>query len=138
MRVVLDTNILVSALISPGGPTDQLYQAWRAGRFILITSEEQLDEFRRVTRYTRLRAYIQPAVAGTMVNELRLLAEVVTELPRVDASPDPGDNFVLAMAQAGQAEYLVTGDNRDILALGHYQKTRIVTVRQMIERLEIT
>lgn len=55
MRVVLDTNVLVSALISPLGPSDRLYQEWRNGIFDLITSEEQLEEFRRVTRYPHIR-----------------------------------------------------------------------------------
>jgi uncharacterized protein len=41
MRVILDTNILCSALLTPGGPTDGFYRAWRDGRFVLLTSEEQ-------------------------------------------------------------------------------------------------
>lgn len=81
MRLLLDTNILVSALIAPGGPADILYQAWRAGRFRLLTSEEQLEEFRRVTRYPKVRKYIRPAAAGTMLNEIRLLAHVLASLP---------------------------------------------------------
>jgi predicted nucleic acid-binding protein len=64
MRAVLDTNILCSALLTPGGLTDRLYRAWREGRFELLTSEEQLEEFRRVTRYPRLRPFIEPAAAG--------------------------------------------------------------------------
>jgi hypothetical protein len=75
--VVLDTNILISILIVPAGPPDQIYQAWRDGRFILYTSEEQLDEFRRVRRYPRVRRYVTPAAAGTMLNELRQLADLV-------------------------------------------------------------
>ena len=47
MRVILDTNILCSALLTPGGPTDKLYRAWRDGRFVLLTSEQQLEEFYR-------------------------------------------------------------------------------------------
>ncbi|MBI3696888.1 MAG: PIN domain-containing protein [Acidobacteria bacterium] len=46
MRIILDTNILISALIVPGGAPDYLYQCWRTGRFTLVTSKEQLDEFR--------------------------------------------------------------------------------------------
>jgi putative PIN family toxin of toxin-antitoxin system len=136
MRVVFDTNVLVSALITPGGPTDRLYQAWRTGRFTLITSDEQLDEFRRVTRYPRLRPYIPHAVAGTMLNELKQLAVRAKDLPKVDASPDPGDNFVLAMAIAGQAEALVTRDRPGLLVLGRYQNIPIVTVSQFLELLE--
>jgi putative PIN family toxin of toxin-antitoxin system len=135
VRVVLDTNVLVSALIAATGPSNLLYQVWRAGRFTLVTSEDQLDEFRRVTRSARLRPYLLPAAAGTMFNELRLLALVLTRLPTLAISRDPGDNFVIAMAQEGRADFLVTGDKRDLLALRRHGQTRILTVRQMVTRL---
>ena len=135
MRVVLDTNILCSALLTPGGLTDRLYQAWREGRFQLLTSEEQMEEFRRVTRRPRLRSFIGPAAAGAMHNELRLLAVLIAKLPAVDASRDPADNFLLAMAQTGEAEVLVTGDKHDLLSLGSFQRTRIVTARQFLGQL---
>jgi uncharacterized protein len=135
MRAVLDTNILCSALLTPGGLTDRLYRAWREGRFQLLTCEEQLEEFRRVTRYPRLRPFIEPAAAGAMHNELRRLALLIVKLPVVDASQDPADNFLLAMAQAGEADVLVTGDKRDLLALKVFQRTRILTARQFLGRL---
>ena len=106
MRVVLDTNILISALISAGGWPDRLYQAWRTGQFDLISSED------------------------------RLLAVLATHLPKIDVSPDPADNFLLAMAQVGHADYLVTRDKDDLLALGRHKNTRIIPVSQMIEFLE--
>ena len=136
MRVVLDTNVLISALISPGGWPDRLYQAWRVGRFALASSEEQLDEFRRVTRYPRLRPFLQPAAAGTMLNEIRHLAVLVSNLPMIDVSPDPADNFLLALAQASQADYLATRDKDDLLQLGQYKNTHIVSVFHMVELLE--
>jgi putative PIN family toxin of toxin-antitoxin system len=135
MRAVLDTNILCSALLTPGGLTDRLYRAWREGRFQLLTSEEQLEEFRRVTRYPRLRPFIEPAAAGAMHNELRRLGVLVAKLPVVDASRDPGDNFLLAMAQGGEADVLVTGDKHDLLSLKAFQRTRIITVRQFLGQL---
>lgn len=135
MRLVLDTNILVSALISPGAPAGQLYQAWRDSRFTLVTSEEQLDEYQRVTRHPRIRKYIRAAEAGTTLNEIRLLATVLHDLPGLDCSSDPGDNFLLAMASAGQVDYLVTGDRKGVLSLGRYERTRIVTVRRILEVL---
>ena len=135
MRAVLDTNILCSALLSPGGLTDRLYRAWREGRFQLLTSEEQLEEFRRVTRYPRLRPFIEPAAAGAMHNELRRLALLTAKLPAVDASQVPADNFLLAMALAGEAEVLVTGDKHHLLVLGTFQRTRIITARQFLEQL---
>ena len=135
MRAVLDTNILCSALMTPGGATDRLYRAWREGRFQLLTSEEQLDDFRRVTRYPRVRRFIEPAAAGAMHNELRRLAVLVEKLPVVDASRDAADNFLLAMALAGEADVVVTGDKHDLLSLGAFQRTRIITARQFLGQL---
>jgi uncharacterized protein len=136
MRLILDTNIVISALITVGGLAHQLWEAWRITRFTLVTSEDQFDEFRRVTRYPRLRDYIQPADAGTMLNELRYRAVVLGSLPAVDVSRDPADNFLLAMASASRADYLVTNDRRDLLSLGRYGNTRIVTVQEILAVLE--
>lgn len=133
MRVVLDTNVLVAALITPRNPPDRIFQAWLAGLFTLVTSEEQLDEFRRVTRYPRVRPLIEPAAAGTMLNTLAAVAVVLKKLPAVDRSRDPGDNFLLAMAEAGEADYLTTGDRRDLLALKRHNRTHIVTVREFLK-----
>jgi hypothetical protein len=130
LRIILDTNVLISALIVPGGAPSYLYQCWRKGSFTLIASEEQLDEFRRVTRYPRLERFLSPAAAGTMVNEVRALAELVGPLPRVEVSADPADNFLLAMAQAAKADYLVSGDGKHLLSLGRHGQTRIVTARE--------
>jgi putative PIN family toxin of toxin-antitoxin system len=138
VRVVLDTNLLASALISPGGAPDALYKAWRERRYVLVTSEVQLEEFRRVTRYPSVRRYIEPAAAGTMYNELRKLALVLPDLPSVDASRDPSDNFLLATAYAAGAEYLATGDKRDLLTMKRFERTRIVTARQLVKLLGMT
>src|ERR1039458_7101812 len=135
MRVILDTNVLVSALISPHGAADQLYQAWRSGRFSLITSEAQLDEFRRISRDERIRPLLESAAAGTVVNELRGLAVLLTDLPQVDVSADQFDNFLFAMARLGRADYLVSGDNTGVLAMAQFEATRIVTTRQMLRGL---
>ena len=135
MRVILDTNILCSALMVPGGLPDRLYLAWRDRLFTLITSDEQLEEFRRVTRYPRIRARIEPSAAGTLHNELQHLAVVLQDLPPVEVSPDPWDNYLLSMAQVGKADFLVTADKRDVLALNAFGATRIVTARQMLGEL---
>lgn len=132
MRLILDTNVLVAALITSGTPPDALYKAWRDGRFTLFTSEPQLEEFRTVTRRAPIRLRIHPAEAGRMVNDLRALATLVEPLPAVEVSPDPYDNFLLAMAQAARADLLVTGDKRDLLALGRHQGTQILTAREAL------
>jgi len=137
MRVILDTNVLLSALISPHGAADQLYQAWRTGRFTLLTSEAQLEEFRRVSRDERIRPLLESVAAGTMVNELRELAVLLTDLPSLEISADPFDNFLFAMARIGRADYLVSGDQAGVLAIGQFEATRIVNARQMLRELGI-
>ena len=137
MRVVLDTGILVAALITTDTPPSLIYRAWRKKRFELVTSEWQLDEFRRVSRYAKLRRFLKPVEAGSLVNGLRRQATVLESLPTVELSPDPQDNTVRAMAKASKAQYLVTGDKRDLLALGSIDDTRIVTARQFIETLRV-
>ncbi len=127
MRVVLDTNILLSALISPFGPPDAIYRAWRAGAFELITSERQLDEIRRASRYPKLRARLKPAGVGALINFLRRTT-VLDKLELTIEADDPNDSFLLAMAVESEADYLVTGDKRaGLLEHGHIKRTRIVT-----------
>jgi putative PIN family toxin of toxin-antitoxin system len=138
MRVVLNTGILIAALITSGTPPDTIYRAWRKKRFELITSEWRLDVFRRVSRYPKLRTYLKSADAGNLVNGLRREATVLAQLLTVDLSPDPHDNPVLAMALAARADILVTGDRRDLLALGTIGSTRILSARQFVEELKIS
>lgn len=136
MKFILDTNILIAALITRGTPPDQLYDAWRDGRFTLITSELQIEEFRRVTRRESIRFRIHPAEAGRMVGDLRRLATVADNFPIVDVSRDPYDNFLLAMAQVTNADALITGDKRDLLVLSKYKGTKTLTARDALELLK--
>jgi len=136
MRVILDTNILIAALITRGTPPDQIYEAWRDGRFTLITCELQIEEVRRVTRRQGVRFRIHAAEAGRLVNDLRRLATLVSDLPEVEVSRDPYDNFLLAMAEAAQADLLVTGDKRDLLTLSRHHATCILTARAAVDLLE--
>jgi putative PIN family toxin of toxin-antitoxin system len=130
MRVVLDSNILFSALISPHGAPDVIYRAWRAARFEVITSRMQLDEIRRASRYPKLQAILQPAKVGTLINNLQR-AMVLDRLSIEDEADDPDDAFLLAMAVEGEADYLVTGDRcAGLLQRGHIGRTRIVTPAQ--------
>jgi putative PIN family toxin of toxin-antitoxin system len=136
MRLVLDTNVLVSALLGSGSPPAQLLTLWPRGRYQLLTADMQLEELRRVTRYPQIRKRLRPAQAGELVNALYELAERVEPLPGVTASPDPADNVLLAIAAAGSADYPVSGHMRHLLSLKRHGKTQIVTVRAMLEILE--
>lgn len=99
MRVVLDTNILVSALLAPKGHPAVIYRAWQEGRFTLLTCAEQLDELRATLRKPSVAERTKPYKAGRLVNEMKKLAEIVGSLPLVERSPDPTDDFLLALSQ---------------------------------------
>jgi putative PIN family toxin of toxin-antitoxin system len=132
VRLVVDTNILISALLAETSLPAHLVVLWRNGRFDLLTSAGQLDELMRVTRYPKIRTRLTPALAGRLINEIRDLAVLLADLPIATASPDPHDNYLLAMAAAGSADFLVTGDKRDLLSLKLYEGTKIITVRNFL------
>ena len=73
MQVVLDTNILIAALITQDTPPDHAYQAWRAGEFTLLSCEQQREEIRRVTRRGGVKFRIRPMEAERRVHALRNL-----------------------------------------------------------------
>ena len=111
MLVVLDSNVLFSALISPYGPPHAIYEAWREGRFEVATCREQLEELRRASRYPKFKTILQPHRVGLMLNHLHG-ARLIEHLPSRHEADDPHDRFLLNLADAVQANYLITGDKR--------------------------
>jgi uncharacterized protein len=135
MRVVLDTNILISSLITSMSPSAQVFALWRSRRFDLLTCAQQLEEFARATRYPQVRARLLPAVAGALLNRVRDRAMVLENLPKLEIAPDPDDNYLLALAEAGEAQFLVTGD-KPLLGLKRHKSTQLVTPAALLELLK--
>jgi putative PIN family toxin of toxin-antitoxin system len=130
MRVILDTNVLLAALISSHSPPDIIYRAWHAACFDLVTATTQLDELRRVSRYPKMKAILPAHRVGTMINNLQraIVLGTLPPLPDDIEASDPDDAFLLAMALAGETDYLVTGDRRaGLLQRRNIGRTRIVT-----------
>ncbi len=109
MRVVLDTNLLLSARLSDKGPPHRIYEAWRRRRFDLLTATVQTEEVRRASRYPTFQGTLNAHLVGTMINTMRG-AEVVD--PILHATDEPLDSWLLSPAEAGGAGYLATGDGR--------------------------
>jgi putative PIN family toxin of toxin-antitoxin system len=135
MRVVLDSNILLSALISPHSPPNRIYQAWRKGVFELVTCSEQIEEIRRASRYPKLKHILQPHRVGLMLNNMQKTM-VINSLPEGYETHDPNDSWLLALADKAQAHYLITGDKRaGILSLGKSGQTQIVTASTFCDKV---
>lgn len=138
MRITLDTNVIVSGLLSAKGPPGELLDAWIAQAFVLVTSHYQFAEMERVASYPRLRERIPPELLSNVLERMGDLAHVVgPDLPHIDASPDPADNPVIATALAGDAELLVSGDRSHLLDLKSVQGLRIVGPREAISCLKL-
>ena|ERR1700676_91730 len=135
MRVVLDTNILVSALIAPAGYPAAIYNAWEYDRFMLLTCAEHIAEVRATLRKPSIAVLIEPYKAGRLINQIKKLAANIVNLPQVRRSVHPDDDFLLAPAEAGAADYLVTGDKSGLLNLKKHKRTQIITARQFTERI---
>ena len=139
MRIVVDTNLLVSGVISAGGLPRQLLDAAKAGGFELCTSEVLLAELLDVLSRSKFAARLAQAglTPQGIVGELRRMAVVVSTSatpPRV-VPTDPDDDHVIAAALAGTADLIASGDKRDLLPMGSYAGIPIVTAREAIEWL---
>jgi len=137
MRVVLDANQFVSAVLVPGGRPAQILQAWRTGHFELVLSPAILAEIRRVLLYPRLQrkhgwseAQIDDFLAG--------ITSAATLMPgtlSIQAVPDdPTDDKYVACALEAGAKYIVSGD-KHLTRLRRYQGIEIVTTAFFIERV---
>lgn len=135
MRVVVDPNVLVSAAISSGGPPRAIVDAWIDERFELIASPELLGELRDVLHRPRFHRWISVALADEYIDGLAQDATLVADPPAPTAvSRDPDDDYLIALARAADADYLVSGD-RDLLELRDPDPP-VLSPRQFLDRLQ--
>ena len=131
MRVVLDTNVLVSALVGHGKPRRLLTKLFEGHE--IVSSKQMLAELANVLSRSKF------GFTRHQINKLLLIIvkgsilATIVECPKV-IEEDPDDNVVLATALEGRAEFLVSGD-RHLLSLREFRGIRIVTVREMLETL---
>lgn len=132
IRAVLDTNVLLSALLF-GGRMEGLHRAWRAGRLRLVLSRETADELLRVMAYPKFRL-TRAEIASLFDTELLPFADVV-ELPASKGkqrwSRDSEDDKFIGCAQAGKCPWLVTGDH-DLLSLKRVGKVAILSPAEFL------
>lgn len=136
MRVVLDTNIIISRYLTPHGRVARVLDLWEADAFELIASAAVLNEYSRVLRYLRHRRAhgLTDDQLAEVDEAFRLFSRIVepVETPAV-IEQDPDDNHFLAVSAAGGADCLVTGDPH-LLQLGAYEDIPILKPADFLAR----
>lgn len=131
IRVVVDTNVLVSALLQPLGLPAAVLMRALSGGVQMCVSDAVLAEYEEVIRRPHLKRDAE-VIDGTL-RSIREIARHVTPAVRASACSDPDDNMFLDCAEAARADYLVTGNQRHFPE--RWRKTRVVGVREFIEIL---
>lgn len=138
MRVVLDTNVLISAFISQTGAPAQIFALWRSGDLEIIVSSETLDELTRVLSYPRVTRYLRytPEQIERFLALLRMGAERI-ETESIEnltvINDDPDDDKFFALALAAQAQYIVSGDKAHVLPVRQYEGIQVVAPASFLQ-----
>ena len=140
MNAVIDTNVLISGLMTESGPPRGILIAFESGQFGWLASQEILDEYRRVVTYPKVRKYSR--LSDDQVE--RLLDTLWVSTTRIPPSPgfpavaaDPDDDKFLACTLAGEADVIVSGD-KHLLTLGEYAGIPILSPAAFLARLDET
>jgi putative PIN family toxin of toxin-antitoxin system len=134
-RAVLDTNVLISALLFPGLPS-RLVTAWQEGTLLPVVSPPILDEYLRALAYPKFKLTAEE-ISGLLEEALLPFIETVhTKGPHFKLLADPDDAKFIECALAADVPWIVSGD-ADLLGLGSVQSVQIVTVRSFLDILRL-
>jgi len=141
LRVVIDTNLLISAALVANSPPDKLIRAWLKKEFILIISLEQLEEIRDVSKRKKFKA--RPLFTKSiteLIENIKYVAETMEPLSKKNLPlhvRDIEDDFMIAAALGGDADYLITGDEDLLMLNGNplLGKLRIISARDFLKIL---
>jgi len=137
MRVVVDTNILVRAVIKPDGSVGPVLLRFRRGDYTLLYAQSLLEELIDVLNRPRIRAkyHLTDDDIKTVVGLILLRGEAVTLQQPITICRDPKDNKFLEVAVDGQADIIVSGDE-DLLTLHPFRGIPILSPRDFLSELD--
>lgn len=137
LRAVVDTNIVIRALIKPRGTVGPILVRLAAGDYVVLYSEPVLDELLAKLALPRIRGKysLDDDVVEATVALLALRGELVSPTRHIKVCRDPRDDMFIEAALAGNAQYLVTGDD-DLLVLKQFETVRIVSPRTFLAALQ--
>lgn len=140
IRVVLDTNVFVSALLAPDSPPARILELALEGQLRLVISPGIIREIGQVWQYPKVKKSLKKhrLTAKEVANAILKILKVATITPGAETargvSPDPGDDMVLSCAMEGQADFIISGD-QDLTELEYYEGIRIVSPANFLKLL---
>jgi putative PIN family toxin of toxin-antitoxin system len=131
LRLVIDTNLWISFIISK--KLNQLEPILLAENTRILFSSELVEELQATITKPKLKKYFSENALEEMLTVFDPYIDFITVKSTVSICRDPNDNFLLALAKDGKANYLLTGDN-DLLDIGKYEKTTIIKITDFLEQ----
>lgn len=138
LKAVIDANLFVSGIISKKGKPARLLQLWYERVFLVVISEQMLQELEKVLRYPRIKNKynLKDEEIDQAISTIQKFAIVLPDTLKLDVvKDDPDDNKVLACALIVKADYIVSGD-RHLLDIGVVEDIPIVTVKYFLDVIE--
>ena len=132
--VVIDTNVLVSALLF-GGVPGKLVPLWKTGRIRVLTSKEMIEEYLRVLAYPKFELLEEEIHYLLYQESLRYFEIIRTKPGPMIVEEDPSDDIFIRCAEAGKANAIISGDQH-LLYLRSYGKVKILTPSQFLKQLQ--
>lgn len=126
MRIVIDTNLWISALFSYS-LRQRLESIIGNEQIVILASDELLNEVKEVAQRPNLQKYIKPDLAALFLEVLSRRVDLIEVNSEVQVCRDPNDDFLLALCKDGKADLLITGD-KDLLIIGAFENTKIVNL----------
>jgi putative PIN family toxin of toxin-antitoxin system len=131
-RIILDTNLWISFLISNNfNSIDTLFVQ---RKLKLIFSKELLDEFLSVALRPKFKKYFNETDVNKLLSVIEFYGELISISSKINLCRDPKDDFLLDLANDGEADYIVTGD-LDLLELKRINKTKIITFNELLQEV---
>ena len=136
MRVVLDTNIIISFLLTKGATIFSIFEAWERSQFILLVSEEIVLEIRQVLQRFVTKKLISQSEGEALLRRIKKDAELIITTSQTELSKDKKDNKLLVCTEDGKADYLVTGDKRHLIPLKKLGSAKIISPKKFVHELK--
>lgn len=131
MLIICDVNTLISVTMEKGQTVKALRKTWELGLTKLCLCQEMLDEFTDVMQRPRLQRFVGHVDLNQQIKRFLSYGELVFIHKPYPESPDPKDNYLLAMLRDSAASHLITGDKK-LLELGQYQDKPILTMAEFL------